>query len=131
MTTLRTILFALAMCTWTGLAIAQDKDTAKPTEDSRHCISLSQVARTEIIDNTHIAFHMKGRNKIFVNILRRQCPGLRRHDTLMFRTFSSQVCNIDIVTVLDNIGFGFSPGVSCALGPFYLMTKEQLAKLKN
>jgi hypothetical protein len=36
----------------------------------------------------------------------------------MYRTSLSQLCNVDIITVLQNVGFGFLPGASCGLGMF-------------
>ena len=113
----------------TPLTTAQEDDFYT-TEDSPHCIARSRIDRTEIIDDQHIAFYMKGRDQVFLNTLRRPCPGLQRDDTLMYRTSTNQLCSVDIITVLDDFGFGFSPGVSCALGSFQPTNKEYLEELK-
>ncbi|MEM9533165.1 MAG: hypothetical protein AAGA23_19755 [Pseudomonadota bacterium] len=111
-------------------AAAQEQEYGPP-ENATQCITLSRIARTEIIDDEHIAFHMKGRDGIFLNTLRRRCPGLRRDDTLMYRSSINRLCNVDIITVLDDFGFGFSPGVSCALGMFQATDEEYLEKLRS
>ena len=95
----------------------------------KHCISLPRIDRTEILDNQNILFFMKG-GKIYQNRLPHKCPGLARRDTFMYRTSLSQLCNVDIITVLDDIGFGFSPGASCGLGQFYPRTTDQVEALK-
>jgi hypothetical protein len=49
----------------------------------------------------------------------------------MYRTSIGQLCDLDIVTVLDNRGFGFTTGVSCGLGLFYPLTEEEAENLKE
>jgi hypothetical protein len=36
----------------------------------------------------------------------------------MYRVALSQLCNIDVITVLSDVGFGFIPSASCGLGEF-------------
>lgn len=97
--------------------------------DAEHCISLSRIDRTDVIDDSNILFYMKG-GDIYLNRLPHRCPGLRWEKAFMYRTSMSQLCNVDIITVLDNMGFGFSPGVSCGLGPFYPISEETAKALK-
>lgn len=63
------------------------------------------------------------------------CPadvsGLRRNDTIMYRTVLNQLCNIDVFTVLENIGGGFMPGASCTLGMFYPVSQEEADEPKT
>jgi hypothetical protein len=48
----------------------------------------------------------------------------------MCRTSLSQLCDVDIIIVLIDIGFGFSPGVSCGLGTFFPISEETARQLK-
>ncbi|MDH3511808.1 MAG: hypothetical protein OER85_13220, partial [Gammaproteobacteria bacterium] len=43
----------------------------------------------------------------------------------------SQLCDLDIITVLNDYGFGFTPGPSCGLGRFYPITKEEAKALQK
>ena len=98
--------------------------------DAEHCISLSRIDRTDVVDDSNILFYMKG-GDVYLNRLPHRCPGLRWEKAFMYRTSMSQLCNVDIITVLDNMGFGFSPGVSCGLGPFYPISEETAKALKS
>ncbi len=94
------------------------------------CIYLRRVDRTEVLSNQSIVFHMQGR-KAYVNRLRYRCPGLSRHDTIMFETRSSRLCHLDQVTVLDDIGGRFMRGARCGLGSFYEIDEETIDLLKG
>ena len=94
------------------------------------CVSLSRIDRTEVLDDQNILFHMRG-DKVYLNHLSFRCPGLAFHDSFMYRTSLNQLCNVDIITVLTNIGFGFSPGPSCGLGMFYPVSDEDVKALKE
>jgi hypothetical protein len=85
--------------------------------DSEQCVSLRRIDRTRIVDEQNIIFYMKN-GDIYRNQLPRRCPGLSERNSFMYRTSLNQLCNVDIITVLQNIGFGFSPGMSCGLGMF-------------
>ncbi len=94
------------------------------------CLSLIRIDRSEVIDDRNIIFHMQN-GDLYRNQLPYRCPGLSLHDTFMYRTSLNQLCNLDIITVMDNIGFGLSPGASCGLGHFYPITEEQADKLRE
>jgi hypothetical protein len=67
----------------------------------------------------------------YLNELPRRCPGLDRNDTLMYRSSVGQLCNVDIVTVLDDWGFGFSPGISCGLGMFHPISDRSVEEMRE
>ena len=98
-------------------------------EGVENCLHLSTVDRIEILDEQHILFFMYD-GRIYNNHLSRKCPGLRRNDCIMYRTTLNQLCNIDMFTVLENIGGGFMPGATCSLGKFYPATQEEVDTLK-
>lgn len=43
----------------------------------------------------------------------------------------NRLCHLDIITVMDGVGFGPSPGASCGLGHFYPITGEQAEQLRK
>lgn len=116
-----TISFAVA-----GLAIAQEA----PEEEPVHCLRLNNIKSSEVISDSYILFRMQD-GQDYVNILNHRCPGLVRNKTIMYRTSIGQLCDLDIVTVLEDMGFGLTPGASCGLGRFKPIDKEGIADLKE
>jgi hypothetical protein len=49
----------------------------------------------------------------------------------MYRTSLNQLCDLDIITVLNSLGFGFMRGPSCGLGSFQPVTEDEVALLKE
>jgi len=132
LTTITVILTALALAPVSGIAEEKKKNesmelAAGPPEQ---CLSLIRIDRSEVIDDRNIIFHMKN-GDLYRNQLPYRCPGLALHDTFMYRTSLNQLCHLDIITVMDSIGFGLSPGASCGLGHFYPITEEQAEKLRE
>lgn len=110
--------------------MAQD-DTGEGALDERNmeakqCVRINSIEEIDIVDARTLVFHMRG-DEVYRNDLPYECPGLKYDDTLMYRSSVGQLCNIDIITVLEDWGFGFSPGASCGLGMFHPIT-EQIAE---
>ncbi|MBN7797409.1 DUF6491 family protein [Parahaliea mediterranea] len=118
-------LLSLSGCAATatdGDGSSDDRDAEPdPLEEllggSRNCVQLNRIARTEVVDERTIVFHMNG-GDLYANRLPRRCPGLRRDKTIMYKTSMNQLCNVDLITVLDDMGFGFTRGATCGLGSF-------------
>lgn len=99
-------------------------DDIDPTLEPEECLSLGAIRRTEIADDQNILFYASG-GKIYRNYLPRKCRGLRRADSFMYKTSLSRLCNVDTITVLDDLGFGFNQGRTCGLGKFYPISEEE------
>ena len=112
-----------------GAALLAAPAGAQDTTDLVNCISLTRVDNTEIVDENTILFYMRG-NEIYRNVLPHRCPGLRAGETFMYRVTTSQLCNVDVITVLDRIGAGFMPGASCGLGKFQPISEAAVEELK-
>jgi len=127
----RGILIALGLLACFGYARAQETEY---DYEGVHCLNLNLIRSSEILDNRHLAFRMKN-GDYYLSTLTHACPGLTRNTAFMYRTSLSQLCDLDIITVLDNVGFGLRPGASCGLGLFVPIEKEELddlkAKIKN
>jgi len=91
--------------------------------EKQKCISLTRIDHTRVVDERTILFYMLG-DDIYLNRLPHRCIGLRKGKTFMYKTSLNQLCNVDIITVLDDIGFGFSRGASCGLGSFQPIGEE-------
>lgn len=129
---MRAILVLLAILLMTSACAISDQhevEDAELPEGVENCVYLRSVDRIEILDEQHILFFMRN-GTIFNNHLPRKCPGLRRSDTIMYRTSLNQLCSIDMFTVLENIGGGFMPGPACSFGKFYPATEEEVDAMK-
>lgn len=111
-------------------AYAQDMPMAEHETDAEHCISVNLIDRTDVIDDRNILFYMRD-DRVYRNILPHRCPGLRFEETFMYRTSLGQLCDVDIITILDDMGFGLRMGASCGLGMFHPITEQEAEDLKQ
>jgi hypothetical protein len=63
------------------------------------CVRLNQVRSSRIIDGTAILYEEGG--TIYVNRPRRGAESLSNWDTLVTKTFGSELCSIDVVRLYD------------------------------
>ncbi|HWM30046.1 MAG TPA: hypothetical protein VNQ14_16405 [Woeseiaceae bacterium] len=105
-----------------GAALAQD-DAEERDMEAEHCVRVDDVDDIDIVDAETLIFRMRG-GEVYRNDLPHECPGMRSSDTLMYRSSVGKLCSVDIVTVLEDWGFGFAPGVSCGLGMFHPITGQ-------
>jgi hypothetical protein len=118
----------ILVCTTSGSASLAQENAAPPEErdlDAEHCVRINDIDDIAIVDSDTLIFRMRG-DTVYRNDLPHRCPGLRRNDTLMYRSSVGRLCSVDMVTVLEDWGFGFAPGASCGLGMFHPIT-EQIA----
>lgn len=129
MNLLKTLLVLLLVAAATALPAAQDEDkgAAKP---ALQCIRLSNIRRITILDNSHLVFQMNGGER-YLNTLPYTCPGLAMNQTIMYRTSLDRLCDVDVITVLESLGQGYSPRASCGLGSFKPVTDKELNDLKT
>jgi hypothetical protein len=98
--------------------------------EAQHCVSLRRVDRTSVVSDRTILFYMKDGN-VLRNELPSRCPTLLSEHTFMYRTMLDQLCSVDTITVLTDVGFGFTPGPTCMLGEFEPISPEQGAALER
>jgi hypothetical protein len=109
----------------TGLAVASAREQTPEVRmigDPKNCVSTHQIRSTKIIDNSTIDFKMVG-GKTYRNSLPYSCPGLRRDDAFSYKTSTSQLCNVDIIRVVENYGGRLQEGAGCGLGKFQEIKK--------
>jgi hypothetical protein len=82
----------------------------------KSCVPLSHIRETRVRDDWTIDFMDSG-NTGYRNALTARCSGLKSNDAITYKTSLSQLCNTDIVYVLETAG-GLHRGPSCSLGQF-------------
>lgn len=96
---------------------------------TRRCLSTFEYRQVEVLDDRHLLF--RDRNRYWLNELRSRCPGLRRHDTLLFERRSPRLCALDTAEVIQRFLFWRRTGPVCTLGEFHELTEPQAALLRE
>lgn len=97
-------------------------------EEARDCINLMSIDRTRVPDEDTILFYMRD-GAVYRNELPNRCPNLDFEERFMYRVTMNRLCAVDVITVLDDVGFGFLPGASCGLGKFQPISAEEAEHL--
>jgi hypothetical protein len=107
-----------------GAALAKDKDAwkaATPSGKPVDCVQIHSIRETRVRDDKTIDFYMNGR-QVYRNILPNSCPQLGFEKAFSYQTSLSQLCSVDIISVLYQGGGGPHRGASCGLGAFQPVT---------
>lgn len=92
--------------------------------DPVRCIAPSRIDRTEIIDERTVLFYMRN-GDVYRNRLAFDCPRLVREKRFSYDLRTNRLCSVDSITVLEFWGASLRRGMSCGLGEFYPITKEE------
>ncbi|GER06842.1 hypothetical protein GCM10007972_11710 [Iodidimonas muriae] len=84
------------------------------TGEEKSCISLTRISQSHVLSDTEIFFEMRGREGYLSNLPNR-CPQLGFYESFTYSTSTGQLCNTDIITVLNRSSVA---GASCGLGKF-------------
>jgi len=105
-------------------------EIADETDDfnSKNCIRVRSLKNTKIVDDLNIIFYMLG-SKTYHNRLPRQCRGLAREDRFSYVARGGNLCNLDTIRVLYQLGSGLQEGAACGLGLFRPISKEDAKDL--
>jgi hypothetical protein len=79
-----------------------------------NCIQTSRIQSTRVRDDYTIDFELAG-NQVYRNTLPGRCPSLGFEERFAHTSTTGQLCNVDVITVLQS---GGSRGASCGLGQF-------------
>ena len=109
-----------------GGALGQDgEDEGAFDRTPQKCVIVSRIDQTDAIDDQNIIFRMRG-DQVYRNTLPNKCPGLARENRIAYESRSSRLCDIDMITVLEDFGVGFRPGFTCRLGPFVPLSEAEV-----
>jgi hypothetical protein len=98
----------------------------------RDCVILQDIRQTVVIDDRTILFYMKGGKKtVYRNYLSHECPNLAHEGRFAYETRINRLCDIDLITVLQQFGPQLGPGFTCRLGDFYPITYEEAEILRK
>jgi hypothetical protein len=123
------------MCALATLALgacAQERPGDRPAVSPKarivgeplNCVPLTQVRESRIRDDWTIDFVGVG-GQVWRNTLTNRCPGLRAENAITYETSLTQLCNVDIVYVLQNFGGRLQRGPACSLGRFVPVELER------
>ena len=107
---------ALGACAQQEARPRAGQQTMVPAGDPVACVSTNRIRETRVIDDQTIDFVMID-GTIFRNTLPNRCPGLGFERAFSYSTSINQLCNVNIITVI-NQGGGPRRGASCGLGMF-------------
>ncbi len=88
------------------------------------CLPLQTIRESRVRDDWMIDFRTNG-GRWYRNTLPNRCNGLGFERAFSYATSQTQLCNVDIITVITNTGGGPINRGSCGLGQF---TPVELAK---
>jgi hypothetical protein len=116
---------ATALLAMAGVADAKPREipAATPDGEAVNCLNTTRIRETRVRSDSVIDFYTLG-GKVYRNTLPNSCPSLGFEEKFAYKTSTSELCNVDIITVLQS-GGGLTPGASCGLGKFQPV---QLAK---
>lgn len=129
------VALAAASCADTGKpkAIASTPPPPSPATavpqtvaKSQSCVDLQRIRESRVRSEQVIDFYMVD-GSILRNTLPNSCPQLEFERAFTYATSLSQLCSVDIITVIVQ-GGGPSRGASCGLGQFTPISPE-LAKV--
>jgi hypothetical protein len=118
---------ALVLVLASGPAAPQRDDGA---DEERSCINLREIDHTRVANQDTILFYMRG-GEVYRNDLQTSCPNIDSEQRFMYRTTLNRLCDNDVVTVIDDVGFGFMPGASCGLGKFRPISEDEAEDLSE
>ncbi len=90
---------------------------AKPIGAPVNCINLQSIRESRVRSDKIIDFRATG-NKWYRNELPNSCPSLKFEERFSYETSLNQLCNVDIINVLQSYGGHLQRGPSCGLGKF-------------
>jgi hypothetical protein len=88
----------------------------KPIGPERMCLQLQNIRNTRVLDDQTIDFYTRN-GDVFRNRLPNSCPQLGFQQAFTYATSITQLCSVDIITVIIQGQPGLR-GASCGLGPF-------------
>jgi hypothetical protein len=113
-----------------GAVFAPAASVAEQGSKPLHCLTTTSIASTDVKDDRTIIFRTRS-GKYYRNQLPFACPRLGFEKAFSYRLTNNQLCNVDIIHVLERGGPGLMQGASCGLGMFEPIDKATaMAKVK-
>lgn len=117
----KTVIGAALLLAAAGTVTAQTKADAP-----QRCIQISRIDHTKVVDNQNILFYMRG-GKVYNNHLPHPCSTLSFGRAFKFATSQSQLCSVDIISVIESSTGDEIAGAKCGLGMFVPVSPQPKA----
>ena len=117
------LVLALSGCAFSGKSEERAALDADPfagvtrVGEPVRCITRSQIRESDVLSDSVIDFRMAG-GKVYRSVLPNRCPGLGFSEAFTYSTSINQLCNVEIIRVLEQVGGGVTPQAACGLGMF-------------
>jgi len=102
--------------------------------DPKNCLSTNEYRSFRALGNRHLLFEGR-RDKLWVNILRGRCPGLRYDSAFIMKPMmGGRTCDKDRFEVIERTDLSLSGGIAgptCMLGEFKPVAKAQLEEIET
>ncbi|UAK25189.1 hypothetical protein [Sphingomonas nostoxanthinifaciens] len=116
----RFVITLALLATAAGAAPPKAPPAATPIGAAVNCVPITSIRETRVRDDRTIDFVMNGRT-VYRNTLPNSCPELGFEQAFAYETSLSQLCSVDLITVLHHGGPPMR-GASCGLGTFQPVT---------
>ena len=123
------VLLLLAPLTWLTPSQAQEFESEVEI-DTRKCIPTRSVRRIRIVDDRNVLIYLSAR-KIYHNVLRNTCRGLKRLGTFSYNSSDGQMCEGDGISGIHDAWADVRPIPSCWLGMHRRISKEDADALRS
>lgn len=118
---------------WFAPSQAQETETETESgaeSDTRRCIPTRSIRRIRIIDDRNVLIYLSAR-KIFHNVLRNTCSGLKRLGTFSYNSSDGQMCEGDGIAGVTGAWNDVRPVPQCWLGIHHRVSKEQADSMRD
>ena len=108
----------ITLCATATSASPRDRNAvpeATPDGKPVNCVHLQNIRETRVHGDSTIDFHMNG-GQVYRNTLPISCPSLGFEERFLYKTSTSELCSVDVITVLESPDLRAGP--SCGLGQF-------------
>jgi len=98
--------------------------------ETRTCIPTRRISRIRILDDRNVLIYMSAR-RIYHNVLRNTCHGLKRLGTFSYNSSDGQMCQGDGIAGLTGAWEDVRPIPKCWLGIHQRVSKVQADAMRN
>lgn len=102
----------------------------EPELETRTCIATRRITRIRILDDRNVLIYMNAR-RIYHNVLRNTCHGLKRNGRFSYNSSDGQLCQGDGIAGLAGAWDDVRPIPKCWLGIHQRVSKEHADAMRN
>lgn len=127
---LSAISLSAATLLWAAPAVHAQEMEEEVTAESRSCIPTRSIRRIRILDDRNVLIYLSAR-RIYHNVLRNECRGLKRYGTFSYNSSDGQMCEGDGIAGYHGAWDDVRPIPQCWLGEHHRISKAQADALRD